>query len=57
MSIVRGSLFAAKPQTLLRSSGGSLRKMANIFSVAAIGELWAKVVRCERYVRSNVVEE
>ena len=36
MSIVRGSLFAANPQILLRNSGGSFLKMGNISSVVAI---------------------
>jgi len=62
MSRMRGSLFAAKPQILFRSSGGSLGKMVNIVSVVAsvaiVGQGFSNVVRCERYVRIvGVVEE
>ena len=42
MSRVRGSLLAAKLQTLLRSSGGSFLKMVNIFSFVAIVGQWAE---------------
>jgi len=61
MSRMRGSLFAAKPQTLFRSSGGSLGKIVNIVSavaiVAIVGQGFSIVVRCERYVRIAGVEE
>jgi hypothetical protein len=47
MSRVRGSLFAANPQILLRSSGGSFGNTVNTFLVLSIAEQWARAIWCE----------
>ena len=54
MSRVRGSLFAAKPQILLRISGGSFLKTGNIPSSVAIVE--QSVEQCEGFVFRAIVD-
>jgi len=47
MSRVRGSLFAAKPQILLRSSGGSFGKTVNTVLGFSIAKQWVRAMWCE----------
>jgi hypothetical protein len=47
ISRVRGSLFAANPQILLRSSGGSFGKTVNTFLGLSIAGQWVRAMWCE----------
>ena len=54
MSRMRGSLLAAKPQTLLRNSGGSFLKTGNIPCSVAITK--GCVDLCEGFVLRDIVD-